>query len=130
MARDLIAMLCALAAIAMGGTAGAQVPTQGEGSTLPDPTRPPASIGATQGNTSSEPIRPPLLQSVFISPERKWALIGGQHVPLGGKFGDARLISLTEEEAILQGPQGRTILRLMPDVRRTPSAATRGADGK
>jgi MSHA biogenesis protein MshK len=130
MARDLIALLCALGALAIAGPAGAQAPAQVEGSTLPDPTRPPASVGATQGNSGTEPIRPPLLQSVFISPERKWALIGGQHVALGGKFGDARLISLTEEEAILQGPQGRTILRLMPDVQRTPSAATRGDAGK
>ena len=112
MARDLIAMLAALAAFLMAAPVDALA--QAGGSSLPDPTRPPASIGSQAAPGSA--VRIPLLQSVFISRERKWAIIGGERIDLGGKFGDARLTGLTEGEATLEGPQGRTILRLVPEV--------------
>ncbi|PKO89162.1 MAG: hypothetical protein CVU18_04920 [Betaproteobacteria bacterium HGW-Betaproteobacteria-12] len=57
------------------------------------------------------------MQSVLLPQRgRPVAIIGGQTVPLGSYVGVARLVSLTEREAVLQGPDGVTRLYLTPDV--------------
>ncbi len=87
---------------------------------LPDPTRPPSAL-APAGQPSGEEILkapPPLpvLQSVMLSANRKAALISGQTVLLGGKFGDLRLVKLTPDEAVLKGEDGVQVLKFFPDV--------------
>jgi MSHA biogenesis protein MshK len=87
---------------------------------LPDPTRPPASLGPSPGyGEELEQAPPPLpvLQSVILSASRKVAVIGGQAVRLGEKFGDAKLIRLTPEEAVLRTAEGEVqVLKLFPDI--------------
>jgi MSHA biogenesis protein MshK len=81
-----------------------------------DPTRPPAAwLG--QGGAVTTASGGPRLQSVLM-PERgkPVAVIAGQTVPLGTMFGAARLVRLTEREAVLHGPDGVTRLYLTPDV--------------
>lgn len=120
MARDLIsprAMLAALAMVAAASTAW------GQGS-LQDPTRP-ASAGA-HAQAGAGVSAGPALQSVLISRERKSAIISGERVELGGRYGTARLVRLTDSEALLQGPEGKTILQLVPDVEKKPAAAKGG----
>lgn len=88
-----------------GMTAAAQV--------LADPTRPPAAMSAP-GEAAS--YGGPVLQSVMLSPGRKLAMISGEMVLLGGKYGTARLVRLTENEAVLKSGAETTVLRLHPQV--------------
>ncbi len=57
------------------------------------------------------------LTSVMVPKKGKpMAVIGGQLVPLGGMVGEARLVRLSETEAVLEGPEGTERLYLTPDV--------------
>ncbi len=81
---------------------------------LPDPTRPPA-ILETTGVAHERPSSG--LQSVFISVNRRAAIIDGEMVELGKKHGDAKLIAVNEGNVVLQGAQGRQVLSLFPGVK-------------
>lgn len=88
------------------------------GSALADPTRPPTSVASDPAMAGSE--TGPVLQSVIMPKKGKpVAIIGGQQVSLGGKYGDSRLISLSEREAVLQGPGGIERLLLTPGIEKT-----------
>jgi len=102
--RGLLLLCCALPAFAQSG--------------LADPTRPPPSVaGEAQAVGESSG---PVLQSVIIPKKGKpVALIGGQQVRLGGKYGDSRLIALSEREAVLEGPGGIERLYLTPGIEKT-----------
>jgi MSHA biogenesis protein MshK len=80
---------------------------------LTDPTRPPAALAApADGAVSSGPV----LQSVMLSQGRKMAMISGEMVTLGGRYGSARLVKLTESEAVLKDGAETTVLKLFPLV--------------
>ena len=83
----------------------------------PDPTRPPDVFGGG-GDEGVEVAPPPVpvLQSILLSATRKVAVISGQPVALGGKFGEARLVKLTPSEAVLQTGDTLQVLKLFPDV--------------
>jgi len=84
---------------------------------LPDPTRPPASVSSPQSLTDAEAATGPVLQSVKIPKKGKpVAVIGGQQVKLGELYGESRLIKLTEREAVLEGPTGVEHLMLTPGI--------------
>lgn len=97
---------------------------------LPDPTRPPAALIGEQSRSGAALATGPVLQSVLISRERKTAIIGGERVELGGKYGEARLVRLSDAEAVLEGPEGRTVLRLLPEAERKPAGTPRGPGRK
>lgn len=85
-----------------------------------DPTRPPA--GWLQNSPDAGAVEDEgglRLQSILWPQRGKpVAIIGGATVPLGGRLGEARLIRLSEHEAVLQGPEGLTRLYLTPDVKK------------
>jgi len=83
---------------------------------LPDPTRPPAAIAAPVDSSVVEPPKPAGLQSVIISKNRSAAIIDGQTIELGGKYGDVRLIEVSDTGVILQGARGKRVMNLFPDV--------------
>ena len=87
---------------------------------LPDPTRPPSSLGPLPPGFGEEPDNAPapmpVLQSIMLSATRKAAMISGQTVILGEKFGEARLVKLTPSEAVLRTGEGLQVLKLFPDV--------------
>jgi len=85
---------------------------------LVDPTRPPDAAEAA-GGAAPTVSRGPLLQSVLISTGRRYAVIDGRQVGLGAKVGSARIVGITASEVILEGANGRTALKLFPDVGRT-----------
>ena len=102
-----------------------------------DPTRPPAAWltsadGAAPGaEGSSGGLR---LQSVLLRHGgRPVAIIGGKTVALGEPVGGAKLVRLTEREAVLQGADGVTHLFLTPDVEKqmivTPKSRKTGKAG-
>lgn len=79
---------------------------------LPDPTRPPFGM---QEITAIAPSGP-MLQSVLISPGRKAAIISGETVLLGGKYGSARLVKISEGEVVLNNGGSLQTLKLFPAV--------------
>ena len=103
---------CLLCAV----TAALAVPALAQ---LNDPTRPP---GAAAGAVGGEPGAPGqgLLQSVKISPTERSAIIGGEVVKLNGKYGDARVIRITENEVVLRTANGTETLRMYPDISMKP----------
>lgn len=95
---------------------------------LADPTRPPAAVAAPAG--SAVPAGGPVLQSVMLSPGRKVAMISGQVVPLGGRYGSARLVRLTDSEAELRDGTEKIVLSLYPQVEKRPAdKGVRGGTG-
>ncbi len=87
------------------GVAAAQV--------LTDPTRPP---GGQAESAESVGSGGPVLQSVMLSPSRKIAVISGEMVALGGRYGSSKLVRLSETEAVLRNGADVTVLRLYPLV--------------
>lgn len=89
---------------------------------MADPTQPPAAFAApaapgTAGVTAAAADGGFRLQSVLLPKHGKpLAVIGGKTVRLGEKFGDSRLIRVTEREAVLNGPQGIQRLFLTPEA--------------
>lgn len=92
---------------------------------LADPTRPPGGMAESAESVGSGG---PVLQSVMLSPSRKVAVISGEVVALGGRYGGARLVRLTESEAVLKNGADVTVLRLHPLVEKRATAS--GADKK
>lgn len=87
-------------------------------SVLIDPTRPPASMG--ESTPDATVALGPVLQTVIIPGKGKpVAVISGQQVRLGEKYGDSRLVRLTEREAVLLGPSGAEHVLLTPEVQKT-----------
>jgi hypothetical protein len=83
---------------------------------LRDPTRPPF------GSGKSVPVKFYSsgwnLQSVLISPERRYAIINNEIVAIGGSIGGAELVAIAAERVTLRTRDGLRILRLFPDVTR------------
>jgi len=104
------------ALLAAGMMAGA-VPSYSQG--ILDPTRPPTAVSSElPGEPGASAV--PVLHSIKISPTERSAIIGGETVRLGGKFGDARVIKITDSEVVLRSAAGTETLRLYPDVNIRP----------
>lgn len=86
---------------------------------LNDPTRPPAGINAPEAAEGAS-ARGPVLQSVKISRTEKSAIINGEMVKLGAKYGEARVIRISENEVALRSANGIEILRMYPGVEIKP----------
>lgn len=98
------------------------------GADLPDPTRPPPALTAPAGEAAPAA---PVLQSVLLSPTRRAAIISGQTVVLGGTYQGARLIRITESEAVLRDGGKVQTLKLYPDLhKQMVSHAGAGAAAK
>ena len=83
---------------------------------LRDPTRPPAvSAKGAAGKIEQSGW---ILQSVLISPERRYAIINGEVVRLGGSIAGAELVAVAEERVTLRTREGLRIVHLFPDVTR------------
>ena len=109
--------VCLLLAL---GTLGGRASAQATGS---DPTRPP--LAFSQPASEAGAVTGPVLQSVKIPTKgRPFAVIGGQQVRLGDLYGDSRLISLTDREAVLEGPAGVERLLLTPGIEKTHLTTT------
>jgi MSHA biogenesis protein MshK len=86
---------------------------------LTDPTRPP-SVQAPTAEAGGEAPPQTQLQSILISRGRKLAVINGQTVPLGGKVGEATLVSVRETEVVLRSGDATEVLKLHPNVEKRP----------
>ena len=101
---------------------------------MTDPTRPPRAVAAVEGEP--EQAKGPVLQSVMIRPNRRSAIIDGERVEAGGRFGDAQVLRISETEVVLRYGDRTETLKMYPDVekkmvrstdpvRRTPSTRSR-----
>ena len=83
---------------------------------LNDPTRPSLGSGASAFDpaVSSSPA-----QVVIVSKDRSQATINGRTVSLGGRYGDATLVSISDEEIVLQRPGATETIKLYSSVQRT-----------
>lgn len=81
-----------------------------------DPTRPSGGYAAGEAEIAGDAVGGLVLQSVMISPARKAAIINGEIVMLGAKYGDAVLVKLTENEAVLKSGDETQVLKLYPGV--------------
>lgn len=79
-----------------------------------DPTRPPAGLAPADSATGA--LASPILQSIMITRSERSAIIGGETVRLGGKYGEAEVIGITENEVTLRSASGTETLRMYPDV--------------
>ncbi len=99
---------------------------------LRDPTRPPAALEPMPEGTVSAPASGPVLQSVLVSSGRRVAIISGQSVSLGEKFGEARVVKITENEVLLRRGTDLQTLKLFPGIEKRPtsSRASTKTDGR
>lgn len=120
MAKSMIALKTMWVALVV---AIGMMPIAASAQVLKDPTRPPASHGASgnDGATGAAPVSVPVLQSVLISPGRMVAIISGQTVKLGDQIGDARVIKITETEVVLRNGKDLQTLKLFPNIEKKAS---------
>jgi len=102
--------LCAALVLSVG------VP-QGFAQTLSDPTRPPGSIHGGAPAASAPGYSP--AQVVIISKDRNQATIDGQVVQLGGRYRNATVVGISEEEIVLRRPDATETIRLYSSIQRT-----------
>lgn len=76
-----------------------------------DPTRPP---GAALGDDSAAALEGPRLESVLIAPDRRIAIISGQQYRMGDKYGDGRVVRITEGEVAIRTGEALEVLKLLP----------------
>ena len=94
-------------------------PLAGRSQVLNDPTRPPPGVYSNEA-AGSAVASAPVLQSVMISPTERSAIIAGKTVKVGGTYGDARIIKISEGEVVLRSASGTETLRMYPDVSLKP----------
>ncbi len=109
------------------------VPQWAAAEPLPDPTLPAIDLNSTGTGSAAEVVPEDTvshgLQSVIISPQYRAAIINGETVSLGGKYGDSRLVEVRENSVVLQNAQGRRVLELFPKVSIRKSEAVRHESG-
>lgn len=111
-----VMVVCGLALVA----AATVVQAQG----LSDPTRPPATLESPAAGTAGAAPAPSGLQTIIHSNCGKpGAIVNGEYVTLGGRIGDARLVTIGEDSVTLVGSAGRETLKLMPGVEKKITAA-------
>lgn len=81
---------------------------------LVDPTRPPSPAGESSAKESAP--TGPQLQSILISPTRRVAVISGDTVVQGGKYGSATVAAITEGSVLLQYADRKETLHLISGV--------------
>lgn len=80
--------------------------------TLPDPTAPPAAV--SQDAAASAPAVS--LTAIKRSGKHRVAVIGGQEIGVGGRYEDARVVRITENEVVLRRGDETTVLTLYPHI--------------
>ena len=83
---------------------------------LPDPTRPPAVETVAPAAGDAAVRGGPVLQSVLISPRHKVAIISGETIKLGGTYGTAKVVKISEEGVVLNEGGSLQTLKLFPSV--------------
>ena len=91
--------------LACGLAAGAQA------APWADPTRPP---GGAFGDDPAAIPEGPRLESVLIAPDRRIAIISGRQYRMGDKYGEGRVVRITESEVAIRSGEALDVLKLLP----------------
>ena len=93
----------------------AAIPFASHGESLNDPMRPPVYQAPVASGAPSGPV----LQTIVIAKDRRYALISGERVPVGGAYGDAKVVRIAENEVTLRDATGGdTVLKLVPEIKK------------
>lgn len=103
----------------------------------PDPTRPPDFLQKPADGKVTLPIESGV-QTIILRPNSKAAaVINGQHVEVGGKLGDKRVVRITESEVVLKGATITETIKVTPAIEKVPKqvmteakARNKGASNK
>ena len=109
-ARHSMVVAGLLAALGMGNMQRAAAET------LQDPTRPPTATTLPTGDSAAPVVSGPQLQSIRLGGARSSAIISGQRVSLGERYGGAQLVKISENQVVLQGSSGMQTLTLFPAI--------------
>lgn len=116
MAEHLITRLprtAVLLMLALAAAVAAMAPASATAQEMADPTRPPDSgddrPAPTAGNTLN-------LQSILISATRREAVINGQVVRAGGRIGQTKIVKISDNQVLVDGPRGMQVLRMFPGI--------------
>lgn len=93
-----------------------------------DPFLPPqqaTAAGAKPRAGSSAPADGSRLESVLIAPDRRVAIIDGQPYAEGDRFGDGRVLRISEAEVIIRRANRDEALKLFPTAARRTSPGSR-----
>ena len=85
---------------------------------LNDPTRPPREILGGGAGTFEPAVSSSPAQVVIVSKDRRQATINGRTVSLGGRYGDATLVRISDEEIVLQRREATETIKLYSSVQR------------
>ena len=85
--------------------------------TLNDPMRPPLFTAA-----DTEAKAGPVLQTIVIGKERRYAIISGERIAPGGAYGEAKVVRIAENEVTLRDATGDTVLKLVPQIKKQIAA--------
>lgn len=94
---------------------------------MKDPTQPPAVLMEAPGES---PRAQPVLQSVIIAKGIRAAIIDGERVETGGRYRDATVVRITEDEVVLRQDGVTQVLKLYPDVEKKTVKAPDGASSR
>lgn len=93
---------------------------------LRDPTRPPAMLAPTGGETKQPDSNSGLvLQTILISPSRRSAIVDGRLLTVGQSVSGFKVVSIEEGVVTLKGPQGTRRLQMFPAVEMRKSLTVR-----
>jgi MSHA biogenesis protein MshK len=90
-----------------------------------DPTHPPREITGEPGDSDANAGGSPA-QVVVISSDRHQATINGRTVALGGRYGNATLVRISDQEIVLQRPDSTETIRLYSSVSRRMRSSPEG----
>jgi len=99
----------------------AAAPAHAQG--LSDPMRPPRAITGGPAESPDTPASTSPAQVVIISKDRRQVTINGRTVALGGRYGDATLVRISDAEIVLQKPDSTEVIRLYSSVNRRMRSA-------
>ena len=98
---------------------------------MKDPTQPPAAVlSEAPAGESPRAAPPPLLQSVIIAKGNRAAIIDGERVELGGRFRDAVVVKIAEDEVVLRQDGATQVLKLYPDIEKKTVKAPESASSR
>lgn len=93
-------------------------------SPLADPTQPAHYRAPASGPSTVAHARGPVLQSTFVAPGHKRAVIDGNSVGVGDKVNGAQVVDIRPYEVVLRQGSRQTSLRLMPQLIRQQKVAS------
>lgn len=107
---------------AAGGLCALACMTAAVAQPLHDPTRPPAAM--TQPADGTSDVDGPVLQSILVSPQRRFAVISGRTVQEGDTVGNARVARIADTQVFLRVGNEVRVLHMYPDIRKEFAATS------